>query len=501
MSQQALYRLYRPKTFDEIYGQKYITKILKNSVANDTISHAYIFCGPRGTGKTSAARVFAKSVNCLSNMTGNPDNSCPNCLSVMDNKSLDIIEIDAASHTQVDNIREVIIERANFAPVNLKYKIYIIDEAHMLSKSSFNALLKIIEDPPKHTIFIFATTEISKIPTTIVSRCQRFDFKKIDQDTIINHISFIADKEKIKITKEATQLIAKHSDGGFRDAISLLDQISSNGKDQLEAGDVELILGLSDETKIEDYLSAIFSSKVNEALIIIKALDNEGQDFRMFNKSLVNTLHKLLLAKISGKGRSELEVEISQNLRKIAKETDQEKIIETIETILLHEQIYKYSSLPQLGIEVATIKICLNREDKKITKIAEESDHKTEKVASSSDQEVITSKKKPTNNTALWQQLLMDIKSRNNSIHAFLKVCDPELGNDKLCLYFPYKFHKERIEDSKNRELIEASIKRIYGQNLRIECFIRANNIGQKKVENDDLLADALEIFGGEVVD
>jgi DNA polymerase-3 subunit gamma/tau len=278
MAQLALYRKYRSNDFNELYGQDYITTTLKNSVKNGTFSHAYLFCGPRGTGKTSAARLLAKAINCEHNVDGNPDNKCQYCKLINENKTMDIIEIDAASHTQVDNIREVIVERAHFAPTNLKYKVYIIDEAHMLSKSSFNALLKTLEEPPAHSIFILATTEPNKIIPTIISRCQRFDFKRIGLEDILGRLSFIAKEEKINIDKDGLEIIARSSEGGFRDAISLLDQINSTTKDKITGEKVREITGMGDFALVQDLAIALIKKEKQQAFEAINRVAEAGYD-------------------------------------------------------------------------------------------------------------------------------------------------------------------------------------------------------------------------------
>jgi len=507
MAQIALYRQYRPKTFDEILGQKYVVETLKNSISSGSFSHAYIFCGPRGTGKTSAARIFAKTINCKNSKSGNPDNTCPNCLTIAENKSLDIIEIDAASHTQVDNIREVIIERANFAPVNLDYKVYIVDEAHMLSKSSFNALLKSLEEPPEHTIFILATTEVNKIPSTILSRCQKFDFKKIDQKTIVKHLSDIAQKEGINISIDALELVARHSEGGFRDAISLLDQLSSHKNETLEVGDVARIIGLSNESKLEEFVLALIPGNLNISLGIISQMDEDGQDARVFTKGLVELLHHIILFRLTGIDAIGFSEEFKGKLNQIDKESNENRIVKIIDLLISHEQLYKNSSLPYLGLEVAVIKLCQDDKnqivEKKEIKSQNKSDRGDSKELKEPDKTTISNNnsRNVKNSNALWQQLLIEVKSHNNSIHAFLKVSDPEIDEEQMCLYFPYKFHKERIEDTKNRQIVEEAIKKIYGQKLQIKCFIKTNHKPEKQIANDDLLEDALEIFGGEVVD
>jgi len=498
MSQLALYRSYRPKDFKEIFGQDHITDVLSNAVRDGSFSHAYLFCGPRGTGKTSAARILAKAINCQKPHDGNPDNACQNCLFINENKSLDIIEIDAASHTQVDNIREVIIERAHFAPTNLTYKVYIIDEAHMLSKSSFNALLKTLEEPPEHAVFILATTEINKIPATIVSRCQRFDFKRIKNAEIEKRLKFIAKEEKIKIEDKAIALIARASEGGFRDAISYLDQISSVKKDTITEEDAGTLIGISDNLAAEDYILAVADNETDKALEIIRVVVEDGYDPNLFQKNITAYLRKLLLASISGIQEVDLTSEAQKNAEKLLKKVDTDKIINIVDILTETEQRYRFSSLPQLGLEVATIKICQNKlnephvqvEVKEVKREAKETESvKSPRIA-----------KKP--NAALWQQLLMEVKSKNNSIHAFLRVCDPEFDEKAVCLYFPYKFHKERIEETKNRKIVEDSLERVYGNKYQIRCLIRPNNNNHiAQPTKDDLLDDALEIFGGEVIE
>jgi len=273
----SLYRKYRPKTFSDVVGQEVVVKILKNSILNNKISHAYIFSGPRGTGKTSIAKIFSKAVNCLNTTDGDLCNNCENCLQNID-EEIDIIEIDAASNNGVDEIREI-RNNVKLMPVHLKYKVYIIDEVHMLSTSAFNALLKTLEEPPKHVIFILATTEFNKIPATVISRCQKFDFKKITNKQIEDRLKYILEQEKKNLNGEVISLIAKLSDGGLRDAINMLDQVISLEKENVTVDDVYNLIGDISEKNIIILLENIVSGNIKETLKNINEYYEEGKNF------------------------------------------------------------------------------------------------------------------------------------------------------------------------------------------------------------------------------
>ena len=273
----SLYRKYRPRTFSDVVGQEVVVKILKNSILNNKISHAYIFSGPRGTGKTSIAKIFSKAVNCLNTADGDLCNNCENCLQNID-EEIDIIEIDAASNNGVDEIREI-RNNVKLMPVHLKYKVYIIDEVHMLSTSAFNALLKTLEEPPKHVIFILATTEFNKIPSTVISRCQKFDFKKITIKQLEGRLKYILEKENKTLNDDVISLIAKLSDGGLRDAINTLDQVISLDKENITTDDVYNLIGDVSEQKILNLLENIVSGNIKETLKNINEYYEEGKNF------------------------------------------------------------------------------------------------------------------------------------------------------------------------------------------------------------------------------
>ena len=296
MAYQTLYRKYRPKTFELVYGQDVIVKTLKNVIKNDKLSHAYLFTGPRGTGKTSSAKLFAKAINCLNNKDGDACNECENCKSFNNNSNPDIIEIDAASNNGVDEIREI-KNKVSLVPSMSKYKVYIIDEVHMLSIGSFNALLKTLEEPPEYIIFILATTEPQKIPATIISRCQRFDFKSISHDKMKQCLENIISKENISIDDGAIEEIINNSKGGMRDAIGLLDQASAFCNNNITANDIEELSGNISIKQIRTFLSNIMQKEYNVIFDSISNYSSNGKDFALICEKIINYIREGILYK------------------------------------------------------------------------------------------------------------------------------------------------------------------------------------------------------------
>ena len=296
MAYQTLYRKYRPKTFELVYGQDVIVKTLKNVIKNDKLSHAYLFTGPRGTGKTSSAKLFAKAINCLNNKDGDACNECENCKSFNNNSNPDIIEIDAASNNGVDEIREI-KNKVSLVPSMSKYKVYIIDEVHMLSIGAFNALLKTLEEPPEYIIFILATTEPQKIPATIISRCQRFDFKSISHDKMKQCLENIISKEYISIDDGAIEEIINNSKGGMRDAIGLLDQASAFCNNNITANDIEELSGNISIKQIRTFLSNIMQKEYNVIFDLISNYSSNGKDFALICEKIINYIREGILYK------------------------------------------------------------------------------------------------------------------------------------------------------------------------------------------------------------
>ena len=293
---KALYRKYRPKTFDEICGQEAVTASLKNQVKNNEISHAYIFQGTRGTGKTSAAKILSRAVNCLHPIDGNPCNECENCKQILNESVLDVVEMDAASNNGVDDIREL-KEKVIYPPQSLKYKVYIIDEVHMLSKGAFNALLKILEEPPRHLIFILATTEIQKIPATILSRSQKYNFKRISIDEIKENLKRVTELEGKSCDDEVFTLISKSADGAMRDALSVLDQLLTKNKEHINIDDAMEVLGISSSELLFSLSKALVEKNVSQTLFIIDEIYKEGVDFNTLSSQILSHFRDILLVK------------------------------------------------------------------------------------------------------------------------------------------------------------------------------------------------------------
>jgi DNA polymerase-3 subunit gamma/tau len=371
MNYIPLYRKYRPQKLEEVVGQEHIKKALKNAIELDKISHAYLFTGPRGTGKTSTARIFAKSLNCKEGPTINPCGVCENCVDIANSTPMDVIEIDAASNRKVEDAQNI-LEKVMYAPVNSRYKIYIIDEVHMLSTTAFNALLKTLEEPPKNVIFILATTEVHKVLDTIKSRCQRFDFKRITTDDIVKHLRFISNKENIDITDDALYTIAKNSAGGMRDSIALLDQLSVlDGS--ITTDDINNLLGRLSFDTLNSLAEKIVNSKPQEAIHELEKIYNSGNEPVQILTNLMDFLKNLLIAKNCTK---EIALDITQandgqikQLSELANNVETHQIVFLIDKCSEYIKELKLTNNPRLWLEVGIIDLANLTENTKLVEL------------------------------------------------------------------------------------------------------------------------------------
>jgi DNA polymerase III subunit gamma/tau len=507
MSDVALYRKYRPQNFDNLVGQGHVQRTLLNAIKGGHLSHAYLFCGPRGTGKTSTARLVAKAINCISpNELGESCNKCEYCVSMNENRLVDLIEIDAASNRGIDEIRDL-REKIRFAPNQAPHKVYIIDEVHMLTTPAFNALLKTLEEPPDHAYFILATTEVHKVPDTILSRCQRFDFRRIENSTIVERLKFIAKQERIEAEDDALELLARTAEGGMRNAISLFEQITSDGK--LTKKNVLEVLGISGFEAITKLYDMLEKCDTSSALKEIQALHQEGQDLFQFNREFLNYLRKKLLASVE-------------------KKEGTDRIMRWIKLFQDASKELKSAIIPQLPLEISVIKSCLGHDDAKggwfsgimgskketsaptpapsatpappapaakpptsgLKPVPQEApeEAKTEPI------KVSTSDPLDLSLEALKQQFPRVVESISTpSIRQSFKTGVIQSANKGVVLMdFQSKFHLEKVDTAASKGEVEGALEKVFGQRIKLEC--RITDVNQ--------VVDAtLDIFGGELVE
>lgn len=517
----TLYRNYRPEKFKDILGQNHLKTSLQNEVASNSLSHAYLFSGPRAVGKTTMARILAKAVNCQTRKEGDfePCGKCQSCLSIKEAKNLEVIEIDAASNTGVDNVRENIISFARVSPSQAKFKVFIIDEVHMLSISAFNALLKIIEEPPKYVIFILCTTELHKVPGTIVSRCQRFDFKKIISSEIVKKLQMIAEKEKISVDHKVLLAIAKESGGHLRDAESLLGQILALGEKSINLETAELILPRSRSMEALEFLNALTRKEGAKSLEIINQLIEEGVDIKSFIDELIIIIRKLLLnftqAGLAEKLGLDLGQDIELKLIDLQKNTNPETVLKILTRIIKasHE---KNQLLNQLPLEIAVLELCLVNSSGQENKINES----TSNIGHQETSAKCVEKKEDKKNISvsiknidcqkvmeLWPEFLIKIKKYNHSLSFILQNCQPgDLENGLLNLEFKYKFHQDRAQETSIKPIIEETLTEVFSSPVKIKAILNEDlELIEKKVIKEDKkeksqeLDNIIKTFGGQI--
>lgn len=472
MVSPVFYRKWRPQTFADVVGQEHITQTLLNALKNGRVSHAYLFCGPKGTGKTSTGRILAKAVNCLENSHGEPCNRCASCLAISEGRALDIIEIDAASNTGVDNIREL-IERTSYAPAQAKYKIYIIDEVHMLSNSASNALLKTLEEPPPQVIFVLATTEVHKVPPTVVSRCQRFDFKRLGQKDIVRKLREISVAEDIKIDEASLALIAQNSGGSLRDAENLLQQLVTYYGKEVSTSQVRETLGITDEAKVKELAHAVVGKDASSGIKIVNAISREGFDLKQFHRQFITYLHNLLLVKSNCEEDVAATKEELGELKELAKKTTLDDIVTTTKIFnKAGPEIDSSSTLPlELAIVEATLPLRVERkEEDKREKPPEKAPHIQTAILGGDDLEKLKLN---------WKQVVEQAppevkKTAASAILRSAGVKPIAIEGDTVVLSFKFAYHKEKIEEPENNKLTSEIISRFLGRPYRVRCAYEA---------------------------
>ena len=541
-SYQALYRKWRPMTFDDVVGQKHVSDTLKTGIASGRIAHAYLFCGTRGTGKTSTAKIFSRAVNCQSPVNGEPCNECDSCRGILDGSILDVYEMDAASNRGVDNIREIRDEVA-YTPAGCTYKVYIIDEVHMLTKEAFNALLKTLEEPPGHAIFILATTEPHKIPTTVLSRCQRFDFRRIGVGDISERIFEIIKAENISADDDAVQLIAELGDGSMRDALSILDQCAAFGYDNLTRELVTDIVGIADPKMLMEVAAAIAEGDTKTALIKTETLLKQGKEVQNFIEELTAHFRNLLICKATDNPAELLEKtdDAAEKFKEQAELFSTEQILYSVRLLGDSLAQAKRMSAPQIAAETAIVKLCnpeystepdavlarIGKLEKMISRGVTVSAKQVEKPSDSNEEtiedappwdvpkeeketEVVAVNEEPVKEKAEktgteeiwehWADALQEIKGKSVKLFAFLYSGKAFLVGNTVEIELATQMAYDRIATPNGIAYLEELFSGIAKENLNVKVFIEGSRKGEENSESGiENLAKKKDLFGGKI--
>jgi len=512
----SLYRKYRPQVFADVIGQESVIATLLSQSKQREFTHAYLFTGPRGVGKTTVARLLAKAVNAEKvTKTGDIENDCASCKLINEGKAIDIMEIDAASHTGVDHVRTAIIDTARTTPSVLRYKVFIIDEVHMLSTSAFNALLKILEEPPAHVIFILATTEVQKVPSTIISRCQRFAFRRIGIEDLTKRLSWIAKEEKVKVDEEVLKEIALRSEGSSRDAESLLGQLLAFGEKHITAADAEIILPRSTITDVSSFVTLLSQNKLSEAIAFLSAFVDQGGQPEQFMADVIVYFRYMLLYATGSERLITLVATLVPKaiLSAMQKQLQHYKsalVLRHLELFVRAKKTYAYQDIPELPLEIATYEALLDEQHR--TDVKPPAPTAPEARRHEALDLVRTTPKKTPGDISLkvvqekWQQFTNQVRQQNRGLSLSLQVSRPvDVSGTTVTLAVPYPFHKERIEQTKHKLLIEEVLRTYFGKAIAITCTLQTDVNRDPVVENvepvegEGLWGQVLEAFGGEL--
>ncbi|MDD3375742.1 MAG: DNA polymerase III subunit gamma/tau [Candidatus Omnitrophica bacterium] len=547
MSYIVLARKYRPQTFDEVVGQGHITELLKKSIESKRLAHAYLFCGPRGIGKTSCARILSKSLNCQNGPTANPCGKCSSCVEITSGNNFDVIEIDGASNRGIDEIRSL-RENVKFAPTYGRYKIYIVDEVHMLTTEAFNALLKTLEEPPECVKFIFATTEPDKVPATIISRCQKFDFKRVSIKSLAETLTDISKKEKLKIDQDAGFSIAKAAKGSVRDALSILDQLSALSQQTIKNSDVSSMLGLVETDLIFSLTDALISKNCSQCLQVLDDILEQGKDPKQLTRNLIEHFRNLMILKIGGKSLGSMidhPLAVKETLLKQSEETTLSETLKAIDILVDVTDVSRAMDSVRIPLEVAFAKLTYTSEPKDVVtsqekpkealkkfipmeKIINEKGHldfSLDKKSESLIQKNLDPVEKVEDDCLLpvdtktvdslllrnepltleylkkiWDSVTFAVSRKKMSVATYLQEGVPfEVSDTKIVIGFSKKaaFHKEALEEKQNTALIRDVIEEKLG--TKVSLFFKIID-DHAPMENAPLVENALNKFQGKIV-
>ncbi|MCC7161756.1 MAG: DNA polymerase III subunit gamma/tau [Anaerolineae bacterium] len=535
MPAQALYLKYRPQSFDDVQGQEHITTTLKNALALNRIAHAYLFTGTRGTGKTSTARILAKAVNCLDPDVGkHPCNQCAICRAINQERLLDLVEIDAASNTGVDNIRDL-RDKVDFRPNEARFKVYIIDEAHMLSNAAFNALLKTLEEPPPHVIFVLATTEVNRVPATITSRCQRFDFKRASLKELMGELGEIAKKEGMDLEPAALELIARQANGSFRDGTSLLDQLTAYSGDTITLKHVQVLLGAASRENIHAIVSGLVSRDVGRGIAALDEAVDAGADPRQVARDVIEYLRGVMLFAVNSDSMLNVGEEVQVEMRSLAAQFNAEQAARAIRLFSQAALELRHSASPTLPLEMALIEAMHDpapayaavsapqtraapaassnpfvsnapaapkRAEPSFTRVATPEKKKGTSARPAPEPEEVVGGLSLAAIKGSWNDIIVRFQKGNKSSAALLRDAEPlALEKGELTVGFFYPLHQDRFKNDKNAvPQLSKLLSAMFGAPVQIKCIVSPKRAKMQAAQDDPLIRAGMNL-GGKVSD
>jgi DNA polymerase III subunit gamma/tau len=494
---------WRPQDFESIVGQSHIVGTLKNAIQKNRLAHAYLFTGPRGVGKTSTARILAKALNCKDGPTVKPCQKCPSCLEINRGRSLDVIEIDGASNRGIDEIR-ALRENVKFAPTLGKYKIYIIDEVHQITPDGFNALLKTLEEPPEFVKFIFATTHPQKVMPTIISRCQRMDFRRITVIEIIAQLEKIVREEKLAVDKDVFSAIAKSSDGSLRDAESVLDQLVSFSRENVSLKDVISVLGMVEQDVLFSLTDKIIQKDPQGALQIFNEIIDDGKDPGVFLSNLIEHFRNLMVAKVSKADTQlvDLPQDICDRLFEQSQSLSLEDILIAFNILVATQEMSKRLDSQRIPLEISLVRLAYNKNQAKVFAPAEKKEEATpeKEIQETPAQNPSVSLDSVKN---AWGNIVNNLAKIKMSVSTYLSEGEPtNVQGDVLTVAFPknYSLHKESLDRKENKSIIEKAVSELCNADLRLNFVLAAQVKQESDARSSPFIKSALEMFGGRIV-